>query len=206
MKIWITRHGQTDLNKDRRMQGRSDVPLNETGLAQARSVRRLLQEEHPELHFDAVYSSPLQRAVMTGSIVGDTPEEEIIIDERLIEADFGIYEKKKYYLLGPRMTLYWACPEIFPAPKSVETTAAMIRRAHSFLKELEQKEYENVLVACHGGILRVLSGYMEDCPRGYKWRPKPKNCELRVYETSGGAHRIVEYLHIWEPSGHTRKH
>ena len=192
MNIWLTRHGQTNLNKARLMQGRTDEPLNETGLAQAREMRKTLEEAHPGLHFDAVFASPLQRAVKTGAVIGGVPEESIFIDDRLIEADFGRYEKRKYYLLGPAMTLYWAFPEIFPAPRSVETTGEMIRRAHSFLKELEEKPYENVLVACHGGILRVLSGYMEDLPRGYKWRPKPHNCEVRVYESSGGRHRTLE--------------
>ncbi len=196
MKIWLTRHGQTNLNKDRLMQGRTDEPLNETGMEQAREMRRKILEEHPGLQFDAVYASPLLRAVTTGSIVGNVPESEVITDERVIETDYGIYEKQRYDRLGPRMTLYWVLPEIFPAPPSVETTASMVRRAHSFLKELEEKDYENVLVACHGGILRVLSGYMEDRPRGYKWRPKPRNCEMRVYESENGKHSTVEYLHL----------
>ena len=209
MKIWLTRHGQTDLNKDRRMQGRSDIPLNETGLAQAGEMRRILGEKHPGLVFDAVYTSPLQRAVTTGAIIAGIPEKEIIIshltdsadgfsgirtDVRLIETDFGRYEAKKYYLLGPRMTLYWACPEIFPAPPTVETTASMTGRVRSFLDELEKEDYENVLIACHGGILRVLSGCLENRPRGYKWRPKPHNCEMRVYESSGNHYRCLERI------------
>ena len=149
MKIWLTRHGQTDLNKDRRMQGRSDIPLNETGLNQAKTVRAQITEQYPDLVFDA---------------------------------DFGRYEKKKYYLLGPRMTLYWACPEIFPAPPTVETTAEMVARARSFLNDLREKDYENVLIACHGGIIRVLRGCLENRPRGYRWRPKPLNCEMNIYE------------------------
>ena len=196
MKIWLTRHGQTNLNKDRLMQGRTDVPLNETGVKQAREMRRKILEKYPGLQFDAVYASPLQRAIATGSIVGNVPESGVITDERVIETDFGIYEKHRYDRLGLRMTLYWVLPEIFPAPPSVETTASMVQRAQSFLKELETKDYENVLVACHGGILRVLSGCMEDRPRGYKWRPKPHNCEMRVYESENGAHRTVEYLHL----------
>ena len=182
MKIWLTRHGQTDLNKDRRMQGRSDIPLNETGLNQAKTVRAQIAEQYPDLVFDAVYASPLERAVVTGSIIGNVPEEDVIRDDRIIEADFGRYEKKKYYLLGPRMTLYWACPEIFPAPPTVETTAEMVARACSFLNDLREKDYENVLIACHGGIIRVLRGCLENRPRGYRWRPKPRNCEMNIYE------------------------
>ena len=183
MKIWLTRHGQTNLNRAHLMQGRTDEPLNETGIGQARAAREKLLSLHEGLRFDAVYASPLRRAVLTGSIIGGVREEEIRIDGRLIEADFGIYEKKKYWMLSPAMTLYWTLPEYFPAPRTVESTSDMIRRAHGFLAALERMDYENVLVACHGGILRVLCGYMEERPNGLKWRPKPHNCEIRVYES-----------------------
>jgi len=194
MKIWLTRHGQTNLNKVHLMQGRIDEPLNDTGLRQALEMRSRLMALHSGLAFDAVYASPLDRAVVTASIIGNVSPEQVIRDERLIEADFGKYDRKKYWLLGPRMTLYWALPEVFPAPESVETIPSMVSRSHSFLRELEEKEYGNVLIACHGGILRALCGYMEDRPRGIKWRPKPHNCEIRVYETENGIHRRVEEI------------
>ncbi|MDO4632752.1 MAG: histidine phosphatase family protein [Eubacteriales bacterium] len=187
MKIWITRHGQTNLNLQKRMQGLSDMPLNATGEQQAAAVR----EKIGEVRFDAVYASPLIRARKTASIISGVPDEKIIKDKRIIEADFGRYEKRNYYLLGPRMFLYWLWPEVIPAPKTVETTASMRKRTTSFLQELEKKQYENVLIVCHGGIMRVLSGYLEDRPNGLKWRPKPKNCEVRVYESENGQHKTL---------------
>ena len=190
MKIYVTRHGQTDLNAKKLMQGRSDIPLNETGRAQARAAK----EKIGDIKFDAVYSSPLCRAVETASIIGDVPVDRIITDERIIEADFGIYEAKPYGRVGIPMTLYWTCPEIFPAPKTAETTAQMIERVRSFFHELEKEDYENVLVACHGGIIRVIRGYLEDVPRGYIWRPRPKNCEIRIYESIGGQHKTLGSL------------
>jgi alpha-ribazole phosphatase/probable phosphoglycerate mutase len=174
------------------MQGLTDEPLNETGLAQARAMR----EKIGNVHFDAVYASPLNRAVMTGAIIGGVDPSEVITDPRIIEADFGVYEKKKYYLMGPAMTLYWTLPEIFPAPKSVETTASLRERSSSFLRELEEKNYGTVLIACHGGIMRALSGYLEDKKNGLAWRPKPHNCEVRVYETVDGRHRAVERIRL----------
>ncbi len=187
MKIWITRHGQTDLNRRRRMQGRVECPLNEKGISQARQSRKNIDD----IHFDAVYASPLQRAQMTASIIGGVDPSEIIVDPRLIETDFGKYEKRKYYLLGPAMTAYWIMPRIFPAPPSVETIASMKARAVSFLKDLEKKDYENVLVACHGGIMRALCGYLEDAPDGLHW-DRPHNCEIRVYEYKNGKHTFLK--------------
>lgn len=188
MKIYVTRHGQTDYNKKRMMQGRSDIPLNEVGIAQATARRKMLGD----IKFDAVYSSPLIRAVKTAQIIGNVSEEEIIKDERIIEANFGKYELMNYYGTGIPMMLYWSFPELFKAPKGVETIQEMIDRTSSFLKELEQKDYENVLVACHGGIIRPIRGYLEHKKSGIIWRPRPKNCEIFVYECIDGKHRLVE--------------
>ena len=176
------------------MQGRTDAPLNETGILQAREAGKQVRA----VHFDAVYSSPLIRAIVTASIIGNTPEEKVIRDERIIETDFGRYEKRNYLLLGPAMTLYWALPEVFPAPPTVETIRSMTERSSSFLKELEQKPYENVLVVCHGGIIRALCGYMENRKNGILWRPKPHNCEIRVYESVNGTRRRIVHPSVPE--------
>jgi len=178
MKVWITRHGQTVLNKKKLMQGLSDIELNETGISQAKEARKNVEN----VTFDAVYASPLDRAIVTASIIGDVPREKIFIEPRIIEVNFGKYEKKSYYGLGLFMTLYWAFPEVFPAPKSVEPIQSMVERSKSFLNELKGKDYENVLIVCHGGIIRALCGVLEGRKKGIKWRPKPKNCEMRVYE------------------------
>ena len=190
MNIWVTRHGQTNLNKQKLMQGLTDEPLNERGIEQAKSVREAIGD----VHFDAVYASPLDRAITTASIVADIPKDDVIIDDRIIEVDFGKYEQIPYAKLGLAMTAYWAWPEIMPAPKTVENIASMVERSSNFMRELETHDYENVLVACHGGIIRAICGYLEDTRSGVKWRPKPKNCEVRIYESVGGKHRFLRSL------------
>lgn len=190
MKIWITRHGQTNLNKQGLMQGRTDEPLNETGIQQAKEARAKIRN----VRFDAVYASPLDRAIETASIIGNVDRKDVIIDPRIIEVDFGKYEKKKYTALGPAMTLYWLMPTVLPAPATVETIDSMKTRSRSFLQELEQKDYENVLVTCHGGIMRALCGYLMDKKNGVMWYPKPHNCEIRVFESVGGKHRMIRKI------------
>ena len=59
-------------------------------------------------------------------------------------------------------------------------------------RELEKKDYENVLVACHGGIMRPLCGYLTNRRNGLMWRPRPTNCEIRVFESLGGRHRMLD--------------
>lgn len=188
MKIWITRHGQTDLNKEQLMQGLTDIPLNATGIVQAKRAHKTLEG----IHFDAVYASPLQRAIQTASLMAGIPEKDVKVDSRIIEVNFGDYEGKKYTRLGFKMTSYWLLPEVLPNPKSVESIDSMVKRSQSFLKEIEKKEYENVLIVCHGGIIRTLCGYLED--KRMKWRPKPDNCEIRVYESKHGQHRFIQSI------------
>ena len=187
MKIWVTRHGQTNLNRRKLMQGRTDEPLNKEGIRQAMAARKAIGD----ITFDAVYASPLDRAITTASIIGNVDKSQVIIDPRLIETDFGKYEKRHYYLMGPAMTLYWALPELFPAPKTVESISSMVERSSDFLRELEEKDYDNVLISCHGGIIRSISGYLEDRDNGILWRPKPHNCKIRVYESIKGSHRKI---------------
>ena len=95
-EIYLIRHGQTDYNRQFRLQGRSDIPLNRLGLAQARAAHEALRG----VHFDAVYASPLRRAVDTACIVSGWPEEKIELDPRLIEIGFGIWEGSDFRTLG----------------------------------------------------------------------------------------------------------
>ncbi len=187
MRIWLARHGETDLNKSKRMQGRSDVPLNETGRWQAGVVRKAIAREYGEVTFDAVFASPLDRAIETASIISGFSRDEIQIDDRIMETDFGKYEQRPYTKMGAAMTLYWALPEVFPAPDTVESIASMRERSQSFVMDLKdlcrEKNYENVLVTCHGGIIRALSGCLAERRNGLMWRPKPKNCEVRIFDS-----------------------
>ena len=125
--------------------------------------------------------------------IGKTLEDLLGIVENNIDGpDFGDYELRQYNRLGIKLTSYWMFPEIFKAPSSVETVEEMIERSHSFLRELETKDYDNVLVVCHGGIIRPMCGYLMNKKRGFIWRPRPTNCEIRVFESIMGKHRFIE--------------
>ena len=88
MKIYFIRHGETDWNIVKRLQGATDIPLNENGEALARETAEGLKE----IPFDMVFTSPLKRAYRTAEIVKGNREIPLIIEERIREICFGDYE------------------------------------------------------------------------------------------------------------------
>lgn len=87
-ELILIRHGQTVWNSERRMQGQRNSALSELGRAQARAVARRLQDES----FDCLYSSDLDRALETARAIAEATGHEIVIEPRLRERCFGIFE------------------------------------------------------------------------------------------------------------------
>ena len=86
--LYIMRHGRTEWNELHKLQGRTDIPLNEIG----RSMARDAHYEYADVHFDLCFSSPLKRAKETAEIVLKDRNVPIKTDERLVEMSFGDYE------------------------------------------------------------------------------------------------------------------
>ena len=88
MKIYIIRHGQTDWNVNKIIQGQKDIELNNTGEEQARNQIKIFNE----YNFDLIISSTLKRAQKTAQIINSEKNVDIIYDDRLRERNFGDYE------------------------------------------------------------------------------------------------------------------
>lgn len=86
--LFLARHGETDWNRELRIQGSSDIPLNELGLEQART----LAQELEDVELDAIYASDLTRARTTAEAVATTHGLEVRTDARLRERSFGSWE------------------------------------------------------------------------------------------------------------------
>lgn len=91
-ELWLVRHGQTDWNLERRYQGHSDTPLNATGLEQAALAAESLAAALTGRRYAAICSSDLRRARTTAEVIGRRLGMEVILDPRLREAHFGIWE------------------------------------------------------------------------------------------------------------------
>ena len=86
--LYIIRHGKTDWNVLHKLQGRTDVPLNDEGRRMAEAAR----EEYRDVHFDVCFCSPLVRARETAEILLRGRDVPVLTDDRLMEMSFGSYE------------------------------------------------------------------------------------------------------------------
>ncbi len=153
MKLLVTRHGETPWNRENWVLGRTDIPLNETGRAQALTLRERLEGRH----IDAVYVSPLSRTMETASIALEGRDLALVPEPRIIEMNFGDYEKA-----GRRDPEYNAVKRCYfrRLPGGGESVMDLAARIYPYIRELARKHRgETVLLVTHGGIARVIRSY-----------------------------------------------
>ena len=189
--IVALRHAPTAWNRDKRLQGRTDVALDEEGIAVAARWRI-----EPEWADYRILSSPLQRARMTASIL--FPDAEIGIDRRLIEMDFGTWEGKGLAELRADPTGDAAEREAlgldFKAPKG-ESPREVQARIRPLLARLAELERPTVLVT-HKAVIRALyalaSGWDMIGKPSAKLRP---NC-AQVFRLGKDGAPMVDRLNV----------
>jgi uncharacterized phosphatase len=151
-QICLIRHGETDWNYFGRIQGSTDIPLNDRGRDQARSVARYLGRED----WDCIYSSPLSRAFDTATaIAGETGISDIVTDPRLRERDFGEAE-------GIEVAMRGEVYGIGPIP-GAETREDVQVRALEVLQHIALREADRRIIAVsHGGFISAILALLSD--------------------------------------------
>ena len=177
--LYLIRHGQTDWNKVHRLQGVTDIPLNETGRQMARDGRAGIAG----IHFDICYVSPLVRARETADIMLEGRQIVKIPDERLKEYCFGEYEGSYYYQTDPENPVYilFHDPERFMADRRAESLEEICQRTAEFLKEIVYPltlEKKDILIVAHGGVNLAIYNQIYHIPIGQFWEHLMKNCEV----------------------------
>lgn len=170
MLIYVIRHGQTDWNAERRLQGQKDIPLNAIGREQARQngidLAEILKIE--AIPFDFV-ASPLGRTRATMEIMRaamDLPSEDYRTDERLVEVSFGDWEghtvKELKATVRDRITERnlnkW---DFIPPGEDAESYEIMSWRVASWLNSVERP----TVCVTHGGVIRSLFRTIADVPK-----------------------------------------
>ncbi|MEQ6390756.1 histidine phosphatase family protein [Bacillaceae bacterium S4-13-58] len=155
MKIGLVRHGITDWNMEWRAQGRTDVPLNETGIEQAQAVAKRLSTEKWEL----VVSSDLSRAYETGKTISDMLGIPLIKDTRLQEMGFGKIEGTTEKERVERWGEEWRQLDLGFEPKE----EAMSRSLACVEEFCEKHSDKNILFVSHGATLnQLIRGLLRD--------------------------------------------
>lgn len=163
MKVKFVRHGETDLNKPvRRMQGISNYDLNQNGIRQAEEIREKLANEE----FDIIISSPLKRAKHTAEIINEIKNVPLIIDDRVMERDYGKLEGEVFD--RQYCNLDYDFETI--GGESIEKYKS---RLTDFISDIKKKYSDKkVLVVAHNGVISVISCILEG-------EPEDKNFENR---------------------------
>lgn len=147
MKIFLVRHTSVDVPKGI-CYGVTDVPLNKTFIDEAVEVKRRLVG----LTFEAVFTSPLTRAVRLAEFCGFMNAE---VDSRLREFDFGEWEMKDYNILYETDKRFseWCDNFITSRAPGGESFEDQMARFDSFVCDMKKRGYERICAFCHGGVL-----------------------------------------------------
>lgn len=178
MKIYSTRHGQTDYNKKDMILGSTDIELNETGIMQAHELAERIVSLGD---VDIIASSPMKRAYKTAQIVAEAAGLEIVTDERLREWNYGKYEsmhrtaegfsenKREF---GVRMG------------ECGESLLQLSHRVYSALDDIKEKYCgKTVLIVSHGGVCRMIETYFHNMTTNEFCNWFMGNCQLLEYNT-----------------------
>ncbi|MDO3409630.1 histidine phosphatase family protein [Saccharibacillus sp. CPCC 101409] len=201
MLIGLIRHGLTDWNAAGRIQGRSDIPLNEEGRRQAHRLAKRLKGE--PYRWDFAISSGLLRARETAQIIASALDIPLLeADERLAERGFGQVEGMTQAEREERFGTDWNSLDI-----GQEKLEALEERALAFMDDIETKHPDrNVLVISHGGLLAQLylalyeGRYTERIgnlaltvleKEGELWEPLLYNCTKHLLEEPSGDRRTL---------------
>lgn len=198
MNLYLIRHGETDYNKNRRIQGQCDIELNEYG----RELARVTAEGLKDVSFDVVFTSPLKRAKETAQIIIDGREIPVIEDERIQEIGFGEYEGlccgfKGYNIPDDRAFLnFFHDTANYQVPPKGESFEEVIQRTGDFLSELIHEEKyadKTVLVSTHGCALKAILANINHTPIGEFWgEGVHKNCAVTRIKVSRQEISVIE--------------
>lgn len=176
MEILITRHGQTDWNLQRKLQGRADIELNHTGIEQAKIAKEELVNEK----IDLIICSPLKRARQTADIINEGRNIPIIIDERISERDFGEFEGMS--TMDFDFNAFWSYKQNNKYNKA-ENIRMFFKRVYDFLDDIKEKyKGKKILIVSHGGISIPIKCYFNGIPEMYSLLPLCiDNCEVASF-------------------------
>ena len=198
--IYIVRHGETDNNKKRVLQGRSDLPLNEVGIKQAEKVKEYFAEK--DVQFDKVYSSPLIRAIKTAQIItgstqvgSDATDNSadavpFVLDDHLLEMDYGPYEGCSLLDPPPEIIEFFSDFVNNSAPEGMENLSDLVARMGRFMESLKKEGDQTILISTHAIAMKGILEHLTPESHGAYWNKHIANCAVYRTTFSDGAFTV----------------
>lgn len=161
IRLYITRHGETVWNIQKRMQGHKDSPLSQLGARQAEWLAEALKD----VEFEAAYSSSSRRALQTTRIIVGSRDIPVVPMDGLMEINLGVWEglvfSEAESLYPEEYKNFWNYPNRY-SPVGGETIEALIERAGRTLETIAKRHNcGNVLVVTHAVTLKAMAAYVE---------------------------------------------
>lgn len=192
-RLIVVRHAETTWNREKRMQGTTDTKLSDVGCAQAQALARRLVNET----FAALYSSDLSRARDTAHVIAQLTGCDLMLEPRLRERAFGVFEGLTSDEIRARYPEEYACfasrdPD-YEVPGG-ESARGFMRRCLSCLAEIADRHAgEEVVVVTHGLVLDALYRAAHDLDHGVQ-RPVPLiNASLNFFSYGNDSWRLVRW-------------
>jgi broad specificity phosphatase PhoE len=188
MRLLLVRHGQTDANLHRRIQGQSDGELNAAGIAQVEALAASLKDTP----LDAILSSPLRRARHTAEAIARYHRLNVLVTPLLAEWNCGALDglpAEEFRALLKQSGL----PLAQFRPPGGETLSEVRQRAEDFLAGLAAfPPGRTVLVCSHGDLLRALLSVLQQVEAEATAGVYFENAAVTTLEQQGGGWRLVE--------------
>lgn len=186
-QLYFCRHGKTSWNQERRIQGRTDIPLNSEGIAQSKDLAHYFTASH--IQANAVITSPLLRAKETASLIAQALSIELICDEDLIEVDTGKFTGKtmdelqsdaswQAYLNDPSSVPYGECGE--------DSASVMARMTRAIAR------YDgNFIFVSHANPIRHAISSMLQIPGENLYHLSVYNASVSLVKRHENVHKLV---------------
>jgi len=186
MTIYLIRHGETNWNRQNRLQGTEDIELNETGIAQSEKCAQAVAP----IPADVILTSPLKRAKATAEIIArymrGVP---VIVEQDLIERDFGSLSgmvlRDKQVLLG-----YGSDPRMEPFEHLAERLMRVLYRY------IHESNYETILAVSHGGSINAILSYLSGGEIGTGKTVLKNVCISRLDVAPGGGKITIGFYNL----------
>ncbi|KAB2440180.1 phosphoserine phosphatase 1 [Bacillus luti] len=195
--VYVTRHGETEWNVARRMQGRQNSALTENGMLQAKQ----LGDRMKDLSIHAIYSSPSERTLHTAELIKGDRDIPIIADEHFYEINMGIWEgqtiddiERQY---PDEIQLFWNEPHLFQSTSGENFEAVYNRVMKGIQLLIEKHKGESILIVSHAAAAKLLVGHFAGIEIANVWDdPFMHSASLSVIEFDDDCGEVKQFADI----------